>query len=516
MSPNDPDLYDVEVAYTKSGILYVRRTHIDQHYIPPTQPSYKSLNDAYRNLSPAIQQMCGQITFPPDNGTQLLDYIRNTSLLLYGSSDASKKESASHAWVLSAGRIEDIDDPYMSIHGTGPVDGYALHLSSTRGEIQGHAALIAIVKLFLSFYNATSEIKFVCNNMSVIQIMPDKGLPHLRKHRDNDLDLKLQLQVDLSSLLVHRKWVKSHQDSKPWTTFQELKQLGLSRDATYNVWCEKVATDTRLSTFSDPSPDVLPAEKWAVYVSHPVPHKVTSDFNKSIYTALAYKDTAEYIYRKHQISNMDLEWLSCLDLHGFLRSLPVYIRATYVKLIHRWIPTYDFLYKQNREHSPLCPRCNSEHKTVPHIYACQDPTAVKERSIALSLYLKSTLESQLLVFLQLPASVQFGKLYATSSLTDLCNATRHQNLIGWDLFLPGFISSLWTKVYKASEIQHRQSEEQWSKKLMASTLTFSHSIWMAWNQSLHGTTRQSQQQYERAKVITQIHQVYQDPPVLHR
>ena len=88
----------------------------------------------------------------------------------------------------------------------------------------------------------------------------DPGLPRLRHQREPDLDLKLQLQSERSSLTSHCAWVKAHQDQQPWYTIQDLRDLNLSRDATYNSWCDKIAMDTRQSTYSDPSPEVLPAE----------------------------------------------------------------------------------------------------------------------------------------------------------------------------------------------------------------------------------------------------------------
>jgi hypothetical protein len=60
----------------------------------------------------------------------------------------------------------------------------------------------------------------------------DPGLPRLRRQREPDLDLKLQLQSELSSLTSHCTWVKAHQDQHSWHTIQDLRDLYLSRDAT--------------------------------------------------------------------------------------------------------------------------------------------------------------------------------------------------------------------------------------------------------------------------------------------
>jgi hypothetical protein len=76
----------------------------------------------------------------------------------------------------------------------------------------------------------------VCDSKSALAVPVAPGLPRLRNHRDSDIDLKLQLQSELSTLTTQQEWVKAHQDQQPWHTIQYHRDLKLSQDTTYNSW----------------------------------------------------------------------------------------------------------------------------------------------------------------------------------------------------------------------------------------------------------------------------------------
>jgi len=334
----------------------------------------------------------------------------------------------------------------------------------------------------------------------------DPGLPRLRRQREPDLDLKLQLQSELSSLTSHCAWVKAHQDQQPWHTIQDLRDLNLSRDATYNSWCDKIAMDTRQSTYSDPSPKVLPAERWAVYVNYPIPHKATRDFNESIYTCLSYPQLATYLQTKHDLSSYHLDQVNCLDLRGFLKSLTPHTRATYVKFIQRWIPTHSFLFKQGREFTNRCPLCHTSEETLQHIFPCQNPQTRTNRLDAFTAYLRTlssihtpstiiqAVANHLATILQIN-SVSYPCPQQLPNPLSMQDAIKHQNIMGWDMFLRGFISQFWIKAYASfTNLESAQTPRQWSKKFLSSTLTFAHSMWTYRNQTLHGEPRKEHEE----------------------
>ncbi len=93
----------------------------------------------------------------------------------------------------------------------------------------------------------------------------------------------------------------------------------------------------------------------------------------------SYKHNSEelqdYIARKHNITTEKLLHIKTISMNNCLKALCLHTQATMVKFINRWIPTNEFLFKQWRTESPLCPRCNKHTKDTQHILTCSDLNA---------------------------------------------------------------------------------------------------------------------------------------------
>lgn len=70
-------------------------------------------------------------------------------------------------------------------------------------------------------------------------------------------------------------------------------------------------------------------------------------------------------------------------------------------------------------------------------------------------------------------------------LTDI----QHQNILGWDSSLRGFMSTFWEDIYiNAHSLSHSRIENQWAQKLVETMLSLSSDIWKDRKQHLNGTT----------------------------
>jgi len=67
-------------------------------------------------------------------------------------------------------------------------------------------------------------------------------------------------------------------------------------------------------------------------------------------------------------------------LKKVLSSMKMFKRASTVKLLHGWAPTYAYLCRQGHHPSPLCPRCKTCVETNEHILQCSHPEASASRS----------------------------------------------------------------------------------------------------------------------------------------
>jgi hypothetical protein len=186
---NPQDFYPVDVYHNLLGISIVGDWYIASLTVPHTN---SSLEEAFRNLPLAIQQTCGNIHFPSDNGEQILHQIMTLNSSLFGASDASFKNGrASHAWILSSGNIDDIVDPDCHISGSGPVHSTPQYLSSARGELQGITAISIISALFAKFHNQALKVSSICNNRGIISKCTEGTFSSLHQNRDANIDLYL-------------------------------------------------------------------------------------------------------------------------------------------------------------------------------------------------------------------------------------------------------------------------------------------------------------------------------------
>lgn len=236
---------------------------------PPTSLLHKFLS-----IHPSLQQIYGHVTFPKDNGNEIVCRMRQKNSIIFGCSNASLKENrASHARVISLGDIDDLSNPNLHICGHGPVHGYQPNLSSARSKLQGITVVTIILKLLFEFHSYTVKAQVVCGNQGVINKCKNGSLHRLRHHREANVDLYLTQRDLQSSLNLDLQWVKGHADKQPWESLHDLKSQQLSREETYNVWCDKAATKAWLQgDHSSSDPEVSVTEKWVFYSMYPSYH----------------------------------------------------------------------------------------------------------------------------------------------------------------------------------------------------------------------------------------------------
>jgi hypothetical protein len=135
---------------------------------------------------------------------------------------------------------------------------------------------------------------------------------------------------------------------------EELISQDLSSQQVYNVWCDHMA-NVEWETGSPPFPDpeVSPYEKWAIFSIHPDSHKIIGEFNTNIHSCISFQSSVQYNSQKHQLNHAKLQHVNLFALQAYLQDLPIFTRASTVKLIDRWIPTYASLHRQERTPSPF-------------------------------------------------------------------------------------------------------------------------------------------------------------------
>lgn len=218
ISPLDPNLIPVDVFHTKQG--FSTCGWAKSHTTPiPSDIEGQTLRAYFSSLPMAIQQICGTITFPTDNGVQMVSKCRRNNNKVFGASDASFQQgSTTHAWVILSGEISDLETPNMTISGCGAVDGYPIHMSSGRGELHGITVLSIMTDVLYNFHSFTGAMTAVCDNQGVIKKCDNPSTNNLWRQRETNNDLYITQQYYKRWTNMKLEWVKGHTD-KLWRNF---------------------------------------------------------------------------------------------------------------------------------------------------------------------------------------------------------------------------------------------------------------------------------------------------------
>jgi hypothetical protein len=111
--------------------------------------------------------------------------------------------------------------------------------------------------------------------------------------------------------------------------------------------------------------------------------------------------------------------------------------------------------------------------------------------------------------------ISYSQLYSNSSNLDtrkktkLINAIRHQNILGWDLFMKGIQSSYWAELYQDlyDNLKHHINHN-WSEFLIRSALELYKGIWEDQNKSIHGSSRKESHQRFWERVLQRVSELH--------
>ncbi len=104
--------------------------------------------------------------------------------------------------------------------------------------------------------------------------------------------------------------------------------------------------------------------------------------------------------------------------------------------------------------------------------------------------------------------VQEPKTLETAYVRD---AIHHQNILGWNSFLCGYISKLWHKLAKRPQTKKKTC---WAEKLPIWPLILHKAIWEGCNTHVHVNDIKVAKQRAREAIMQRVKQLYQNPPRL--
>jgi len=233
--------YLVDTHFTTNGLQIVGKFLYEDGTEPNPRIS-TTLEEAFYNLPTSLQELCGSVTFPTDNGKAIIDNIP-TDKCIFCSSDASFQSTrGSHAWIISTGDISDITNSEMHVSGSDMVHGFPPKISAGRGKLQGLTAVSIITQMLLQFHCTNRKLDMICDDKGMTNRCMHTSFTSLCSHREPNVDLFLSHNKISRSLPTATQWVRSHSDKGKWESIDDLAQQQLSRDEIYNVWCDRQAS----------------------------------------------------------------------------------------------------------------------------------------------------------------------------------------------------------------------------------------------------------------------------------
>jgi hypothetical protein len=130
-----------------------------------------------------------------------------------------------------------------------------------------------------------------------------------------------------------------------------------------------------------------------------------------------------------------------------------------------------------------------------------------------------TLEYKLLLTQELPYSQHYQCATSLTSVHKniLIASIRHQNVLGWDSFLKGFISSYWGPIYTTlTVLSTNTGTRQWQSQFKFLTINLYRDIWADCYAFLHGKTYKECSQIERKHTLQSVTSLYRNPPKLDK
>jgi hypothetical protein len=144
-------------------------------------------------------------------------------------------------------------------------------------------------------------------------------------------------------------------------------------------------------------------------------------------------------------------------------------------------------------------------ETADHILICQSSLAITYRETLLTSFLSDLEKSgtgtdELLLYIfsaklstlfqiTIPTTYQSHPINDPMIIQIMVAAVNHQNILGRENFLKGYVSHSWHLLQEAHQNMDSQSLKAWEQSLTTLAITHYKSLWDDRNKSIHGNTR---------------------------
>ena len=331
------------------------------------------------------------------------------------------------------------------------------------------------------------HVKFYCDGKGAIDAITNKFPTANPTRLHYDIIQSIWNIIDHSQIIWTFHHVKGHQDDL-------IEPQQLTRPEQLNIQADNQAKSYNyllLAQESCPIYPVLPFQRFCIWANNQL---ITGNIKKQLFTILQLQRIRQYWYKNQRFPIGTRKFIDWDTIHRSYKLL----NTTNLRTITKWNTGFcgvgQQLVKYNYQNYTNCPFCQTPHEDTQHVLQCPDITVQLEWDKQLNNLSQWMTDNQ-----GEPIMIQqiIGRLRtwqrnepilpnnATTPL--LRHAISHQNRIGWQNLLEGFLTKEWVLIQEAylTSINSRKSAILWWNKVQRKMWYIIIHMWKHRNKAVH-------------------------------
>ena len=479
------------------------------------------LEEAVHRLPGYIREAIGTIIYPRDNGKEISKDLYESKTTSW--TDGTVKDCiGAHAYTIRP--ADDCEE--NSIRGAGGTPGDSTTMTSLRAEHFGvfvAVVLMDIITIIHGHRSVSRHIHYTDSKSVIIRVQNEEYMAD-KKYDGTDYDIWKETvdAVRQASLITFEiKHVKGHQRE---TLHEEKKEQGpLTREATYNDWCDRAAETERNDHQIPVQLCYIKAAKVYLKTARTL---VTASSYEVIYRLKTIPIAEEYIRQKLGINDAEQKMINWDAIGLYFKTLAISQKVKVMKYIYDWqnVGAQKQLHQWADTEEYLCPYKCGQKEVSQHyllcIKSCDKMSRMCMEAIDRWMIMVRTnnrVRTKIMDLLYEKLPMQRHKLnvqYSTPPLFD--QALEEQEQLGWRLTIKGLISKKWGEIQEAeyNKIRKREKLEVWytgnwwTKHLIKNIIFWALNEWQKRNEHLHKDIEQRTDEKNRRQSNEEIIELY--------
>ena len=479
------------------------------------------MEDAILVLPGYIKEAIGNLVCPQDNGYQISIELQQSRTASWTDGTVKDKIGA-HSYTIRPAN----DNEGNSIRGSGGTPGDSSSMTSLRAEHFGVFVVVILLDIVTIIHEHKERGQHIhyTDSKSVISRVDNNEYMTDKKYDSTDFDIwKETVDAIKQARMINfeLKHVKGHQRE---TLHEENKEQGpLTREATYNDWCDREADNER-------EEHQLPVQTCYIKAAAVYIRTDRTLVTASAYTVIYDKKTTpnaeEYVRRKLGLTTREQNMINWEALGAYFNNLAISQKVKAMKYIYDWqnVGAQKQLHQWADTDEYMCPYECGQIETPQHYLTCTKSSnkmsrmcmeAIDRWMIIVRTNNRVRTKIMDLLYEKLPMKRStLNVRYPKPGHFD--QALEEQEKLGWRLTIKGLISKTWGKIQDEEYTKIRQREKLevwytgnwWTKHLIKNIIFWSLNEWQQRNEHLHKEIEQRIAEKERRRSNEEIIEMY--------